>query len=251
MPSHRLDSGRHRSRAARARAAAVVPTSTAPDTATAGRHRVAPPPKSRYLAVATTAIVGAGVVALGTAAAVPSHGAPVRPANSPAAFVPIDGMGTSDGVTALHGTVSRDDPSLLLTRASRAARKPLAVRPLKGGELTSCFCWRWGSFHDGIDIAAPMGTPIYAAAAGVVQSAGPDPGYGNLIVIRHDPHTISFYGHEEKILVKPGQRVQAGELIALEGNLGFSTGPHLHFGVHIDNLPVDPIPWLGRRGVKI
>ncbi|PZS27514.1 MAG: hypothetical protein DLM59_16320 [Pseudonocardiales bacterium] len=138
------------------------------------------------------------------------------------------------------------------THASRSTvRYPMAARPVRGGVLTTCFCWRWGAFHDGIDLAAPMLTPIYAAAAGVVESAGAASGYGNLIVIRHDVHTITFYGHEEKILVKAGQHVHAGQVIALVGNRGFSTGPHLHFGLHIDNAPVDPIPWLARRGVKI
>jgi murein DD-endopeptidase MepM/ murein hydrolase activator NlpD len=245
VPSHRQNPGRHRTEADK------------PSVAAAGRHRVAPPPKSRYAAVATTAVLGAGVVALGTAAAVPSHGSPMSTARgSMTAFAvggTATGIGPGDGVPALHGMVSRDTPgSPSPTRASRATtRVPLAVRPLKGGVLTSCFCWRWGQFHDGIDIAAPLGTPIYAAAAGIVQSAGPSSGYGNLIVIRHDPHTITFYGHEEKILVKVGERVQPGQVIALEGNLGHSTGPHLHFGVHVDNTPVDPIPWLARRGVKI
>ncbi|MDP9239972.1 MAG: M23 family metallopeptidase [Actinomycetota bacterium] len=247
MPSHRQDSrrnsGRHRSGAA-----------ARPSAPASGRHRVAPPPKSRYAAVATTAILGAGVVALGTAAAIPSTPAPVAAASTRSlVFAGVGGSPSmGDGVVALHGTVSRDAPGLMSTRASRSTvRYPLAFRPVKGGTLTSCFCWRWGAFHDGIDIAAPMFTPIYAAAAGVVESAGPEPGYGNLIVIRHDAHTITFYGHEERILVKPGQQVHAGQVIALVGNRGFSTGPHLHFGLHIDNAPVDPIPWLARRGVKI
>lgn len=199
-----------------------------------------------------TAILGAAVVALGTAAALPSQAAPVTSASARSpAVTALGANGLGDGVATLHGTVSRDAPVLVTTRASRSTRFPLAVRPLRGGELTSCFCWRWGQFHDGIDIAAPMLTPIYAAAAGVAESAGPAPGYGSLIVIRHDAHTITFYGHEEKILVKPGQRVYPGQLIALEGNRGFSTGPHLHFGVHVDNQPVDPIAWLARRGVRI
>ncbi len=255
VPSHRQDSGRHRSGAAKASASpgrsAEAVDSSAEGVAANGRHRAAPPPKSRYAAVATTAILGAGVVALGTAAAVPPANPPGAAVTVQAAFAPTGAIGGSDGVPALHGTVSRDIAGLLSPRASRTTtRYALAVRPIKGGVLTTCFCWRWGKFHDGIDLAAPMLTPIYAAAAGVVESAGPAPGYGNLIVIRHDQHTITFYGHEERILVRAGQRVRAGDVIALEGNRGFSTGPHLHFGVHVDDQPIDPIPWLARRGVR-
>jgi murein DD-endopeptidase MepM/ murein hydrolase activator NlpD len=110
---------------------------------------------------------------------------------------------------------------------------------------------RWGRFHDGIDLAAPFGTPIYAVADGVVEKAGPDAGFGNLIVIRHDKDTETEYGHEEAILVRKGQRVHAGQLIALVGSRGVSTGPHLHFMVKVDGVAVDPVPWLARRGVKI
>jgi len=116
--------------------------------------------------------------------------------------------------------------------------------------MTSCFCMRWGVHHDGIDLAAPMLTPIYAAQAGVVKEAGADPGFGNKVVITHDTKTDTLYGHMEKILVREGERIRAGQLIALIGNRGQSTGPHLHFEVHLLGTPVDPVPWLERRGVK-
>ncbi|HEX5496273.1 MAG TPA: M23 family metallopeptidase [Mycobacteriales bacterium] len=144
-------------------------------------------------------------------------------------------------------------------RASRAAERaaelarPKWVRP-GTGYLSSCFCARWGTFHYGIDLAAPFGSPIYAAGDGVVIKAGPASGFGQWVVIQHADGDVTIYGHMEKFLVHIGERVQAGQLIALVGSEGESTGPHLHFEVHIGGLDgrrVDPIPWLAARGVTI
>ncbi|MDQ6874711.1 MAG: M23 family metallopeptidase [Actinomycetota bacterium] len=241
MSAHSRTNGRHR---------AVTDRPVEP---ARSRHRITRPPKSRYAAVATTAILGAGVVALGSGASLPSP-RPVAAASWQGQDSPVAGIGLGDGVLAPHGTAARYDPraGFAAPRASRGrSRQPLKYARPGTGRLTSCFCWRWGAFHDGIDLAAPMGAPIYAVADGVVEQAGPDPGYGNLIMIRHDKRTESFYGHEEKILVLPGQRVHAGQLIALVGNLGFSTGPHLHFGIRVDGVPVDPAPWLRRHGLTV
>ena len=104
--------------------------------------------------------------------------------------------------------------------------------PTKTGVLTSGYGWRWGRMHRGIDIAAPTGTPIYAAADGVVQKSGwNNGGYGNLVDIRHADGTITRYAHNSKLLVKKGQQVQQGQKISLMGSTGFSTGPHLHFEI--------------------
>ena len=90
---------------------------------------------------------------------------------------------------------------------------------------------RWGRFHEGIDLAAPMRTPEYAAADGVVLRARAASGYGKAVYILHENGDVTVYGHMVKILVEPGQYVDAGETIALLGNEGHSTGPHLHFEV--------------------
>ncbi|CAB4935216.1 unannotated protein [freshwater metagenome] len=99
-----------------------------------------------------------------------------------------------------------------------------------------------------------MLTPEYAAMDGVVVKAGAASGFGQAVYIQHENGDVTVYGHMETILVTEGQVVQAGETIALLGNRGQSTGPHLHFEVHvggIDGEKVDPIPWLAERGVTV
>jgi len=125
--------------------------------------------------------------------------------------------------------------------------------PLEG-RLTSCFCERWGTMHWGIDIAAPMYTPMYSAGNGVVVKAGPATGFGQAVYVQHDNGDVTVYGHMEVIEVVTGQRVAAGQEIALTGSQGFSTGPHLHFEVYVgglDGFRVDPVIWLANRGIYV
>ncbi|MCS6943139.1 MAG: peptidoglycan DD-metalloendopeptidase family protein [Geminocystis sp.] len=125
-------------------------------------------------------------------------------------------------------------------------------RPMPGfiwparGVLTSGFGRRWGRMHKGIDIAGPVGTPIVAAADGVVISAGWNAGgYGNVVRIRHFDGTITLYAHNSKILVRRGDYVTQGQQIAKMGSTGFSTGPHLHFEIHPQGRrPVNPLAFL-------
>lgn len=100
------------------------------------------------------------------------------------------------------------------------------------GTLTSGYGWRWGRMHQGIDIAAPTGTPIVAAAPGVVSFAGWNSGYGYLVEITHPDNSLTLYAHNSQILVQEGQKVAQGELISKMGSTGRSTGPHLHFEIH-------------------
>lgn len=104
--------------------------------------------------------------------------------------------------------------------------------------------------HPGIDIGAPLGAPIYAAADGYVQYAGPASGFGNEVILTHAGGVTTVYGHMSKILVSSGP-VTTGQPIALVGALGESTGPHLHFEVHVDDRLVDPLAWLAAHGVKV
>lgn len=99
-------------------------------------------------------------------------------------------------------------------------------------------------FHAGQDIGAPMGTPIYAATAGTVAYAGWASGYGNYTCIDRGSGFATCYGHQSKILVAVGQPVQQGQQIGLVGSTGNSTGPHLHFEVRINGVPVNPVPYL-------
>jgi len=94
--------------------------------------------------------------------------------------------------------------------------------------------------HEGLDISAPMGTQIIAAAAGVVVEVGNENGYGNLITIDHGNGVVTRYGHCSRIIARIGQRVQRGDKIALVGSTGISTGPHLHYEVIVNGKPVNP-----------
>jgi murein DD-endopeptidase MepM/ murein hydrolase activator NlpD len=137
--------------------------------------------------------------------------------------------------------------------ASRAARAPKTVLPTQG-VLTTCFCQRWGQMHYGLDLAAPLGTPIYSAADGVVLQAGRKSGYGNAVYIQDADGDVHIYGHMRYYDVEAGDVVHAGDQIAKVGNEGFSTGPHLHYEIHrggIDGRPIDPEEWLAERDVNV
>jgi murein DD-endopeptidase MepM/ murein hydrolase activator NlpD len=114
------------------------------------------------------------------------------------------------------------------------------------GTLTSGYGWRWGRMHKGVDIAAPIGTPIWASAAGEVMSAGwNEGGYGNLVKLRHADGSVTLYAHNSRILVYEGQSVRQGEVIAFMGSTGRSTGAHLHFEIHPSGEgAVNPIAYL-------
>ena len=118
------------------------------------------------------------------------------------------------------------------------------------GVISSGFGWRWGRLHAGLDIAAPIGTPILAAATGVVDYAGwSDGGYGNMIDIRHSDGTITRYGHLNEIYVKEGQSVSQSQSIGAMGSTGFSTGPHLHFEIRPNGgSAIDPMAFLASAG---
>lgn len=117
--------------------------------------------------------------------------------------------------------------------------------PVAAPRLSSMFGVRWGKPHEGIDMAAPIGTPVFAAAAGEVIYAGDQVrGYGNMIVLKHDRDLVTVYAHNSLLLVHTGDRVAAGQEIARVGDTGRSTAPHLHFEVRRGELPQDPVPFL-------
>lgn len=114
-----------------------------------------------------------------------------------------------------------------------------------GGTITSPYGWRDGPFfghelHDGVDIGAPMGTPVVAPMPGMVVMAGPNGGYGNYIKIDHGGGVATFYGHLESIAAAIGDLVEAGQTIGTVGSTGASTGPHLHFGASVMGGSYDP-----------
>ena len=128
-----------------------------------------------------------------------------------------------------------------------------AVAPTTG-RVTSCYGSRWGTLHAGVDIAAPIGTPVFSPESGVVLQAGPASGFGLAVAVQHGDGTITLYGHVNRFFVSAGQTVTAGQQIAEVGNRGQSTGPHLHFEVHKGGLyanRTNPVPWLTAHGISL
>lgn len=114
------------------------------------------------------------------------------------------------------------------------------------GTITSRFGARWGEHHSGIDIAVPKGTPNKAADGGVVIYAGWYGNYGKLVIIDHENGYTTYYGHNDTITVKKGQRVARGDIIGRAGETGRATGPHLHFEVRKNGVAVNPLPFLNK-----
>lgn len=142
------------------------------------------------------------------------------------------------------GTVATPEPAP--TAGPVPSGRPAPLRwPLAAPRVTSRFGKRWGRPHEGIDMGAPIGTPVYAAAAGSVLYSGDQVrGYGNMVVLKHADGLVTVYAHNSRLLVRAGDQVGAGQEIARVGDTGRSTAPHLHFEVRRRDVPVDPIPFL-------
>ena len=137
--------------------------------------------------------------------------------------------------------------------APAAAASPIgsAIQMITG-RITSGFGARWGTVHQGLDIAAPIGTPIKVPLDGTVIDSGPASGFGLWVRVRHDDGTITVYGHINRSLVRVGQRVTAGQEIAEVGNRGQATGPHLHIEVITPSgTKINPQPWLMQHNIGI
>ncbi|HEX8216816.1 MAG TPA: M23 family metallopeptidase [Allosphingosinicella sp.] len=125
-----------------------------------------------------------------------------------------------------------------------------AGRPVSSASFTSGYGTRSDPFrgsaamHAGVDLAGPLGTPIYATADGIVGRSSYEGAYGNLVEINHGQGLQTRYGHLSRLIARPGQRVRRGELIGLMGSTGRSTGSHLHYEVRIDGRAVNPIPFI-------
>ncbi|MGB6064226.1 MAG: peptidoglycan DD-metalloendopeptidase family protein [Desulfomonilaceae bacterium] len=136
-----------------------------------------------------------------------------------------------------------------LSAPIRGKRDPVVPElkfPVLGGVLTSPFGYRWGRFHKGLDIAAPIGHPVLACADGRVIFTGSRKRfrrYGNTVLIDHGRGVYTYYAHLSAIKVKKNQRVRRGQKIALVGNTGRSTGPHLHLEVRVINKVYNPLAY--------
>ena len=135
-------------------------------------------------------------------------------------------------------------------KAEREAKK--WVRPIQAGHVTSLYGYRWGRHHDGVDYAAPTGTPLYAMSRGTVISSGWNGGLGQKVAIQFWDGSVAWYGHMSRIDVYAGQTVMPGQMVGAVGNTGNSTGPHLHLEIQAaptgDN-PLNPVPWLAQHGL--
>lgn len=119
------------------------------------------------------------------------------------------------------------------------------IYPARGTTLTSRFGQRWGRMHNGVDLAAPTGTKIRAADGGKVISAGWEGALGYCVRIDHGQNKVTVYGHCSKLFVKKGDKVYQDQHIANIGSTGRSTGPHVHFEVHVNGVPKNPLKYLG------
>ncbi|MBS2023342.1 MAG: M23 family metallopeptidase, partial [Deltaproteobacteria bacterium] len=133
----------------------------------------------------------------------------------------------------------------LSSESTLADRRPGArlLWPVHG-VLISRFGDRHGEHHEGIDLAAPEGTHIVAAAPGTVVFVGEQRGYGQLVLVAHGGDLVTVYAHNEENLVTVGQKVDRGQALARVGRTGNASGPHLHFEVRADAHAVDPLPYL-------
>ena len=180
---------------------------------------------------------------------------------------PVPRSGTSEGeLTGRAGEVRVDLDALirranLLAGSFREAADSLALHTERlaatpsimptAGWLSSAFSrmrahpiLHYARAHEGIDVSAPMGSPIEAPANGTVVETGWEAGYGNMVVIDHGFGIVTKFAHCSRILAHKGQKVTRGDRIALVGNTGLSTGPHLHYEVHVNGRPVDPLKYV-------
>ena len=148
----------------------------------------------------------------------------------------------------VYEDIVREPVAKVVERGTKAP--PTYIKPISGGRMSSTFGRRKApkrgasTYHKGIDWAVPTGTSVCAARGGVIAKAGWGSGYGYCVFIQHDDGVVTRYGHLSKILCKPGQSVKQGEKIALSGNTGVSTGPHLHFEILVGGSQVNPLSYL-------
>ena len=148
-------------------------------------------------------------------------------------------------IDLLAETMRREFPGAASYASDSAPHTTPSIWPA-AGYVSSPYGLRFGGteFHQGIDIAADMGTPIVATADGIVTAAGWNGGYGNMVDVDHGGGIVTRYGHASALAVTVGQQVRRGEVIAYVGSTGRSTGPHVHYEVRVDGQPVNPAGYL-------
>ena len=148
-------------------------------------------------------------------------------------------------IDLLAETMRREFPGAASYASDSAPHTTPSIWPA-AGYVSSPYGLRFNGteFHQGIDIAADMGTPIVATADGVVTAAGWNGGYGNMVDVDHGGGIVTRYGHASAVAVTVGQQVRRGEVIAYVGSTGRSTGPHVHYEVRVNGAPVNPAGYL-------
>ncbi|MEU6974404.1 MULTISPECIES: M23 family metallopeptidase [unclassified Streptomyces] len=219
-------------------------------------------PSIRIAAVATLATAGLGAsLVAGAGSAFAAEGTAAVAGTTSAAIAKQAAVQaeTATQVKAAQVKAAAAKAQVKVVAAKKAASW---VKPVSAYTLSASFNQggaMWAHKHSGQDFAVPVGTPVKAAAAGTVVKAGPNgggdgPAYGNAIVVKHANGTYSQYAHLSKIKVNIGQSVAAGQQIALSGNTGNSSGPHLHFEIRTTpnyGSAVNPAAFLRSHGVSI
>jgi murein DD-endopeptidase MepM/ murein hydrolase activator NlpD len=204
-----------------------------------GRRRLPKLPSRRYAAVIASAVLGAAVVALGSASVIPDD---------------LTSKHEDQSVLSVAGLLDRADPQDSAPPAVSADSDAPDVwyLPLRYPyQITSLFGPRWGRIHWGTDLAAPTGTPIYAVHDGVVYDSSFESGYGLHVSIDHGDGVKIVYAHASELLVGNGRHVRAGDMIARVGSTGNSTGPHLHFEIHVHDGFYDAVKFMREHGVDL
>lgn len=225
-----------------------------------GKHRISAPPTTlkggRAALIALAA--GAAVAAVATGTTVDKSATTATTADGTPDLGPgvVTGSTDTDMSAFKRGLAKGSQLAAAEEARENLKRRPMYTSPIPMGAytFTSSFGPRWGSFHGGLDLAAPLGTPIHAVTDGVVINAGPASGYGHWVQVQAADGTVTMYGHMSSsgVLVQKGQHVTAGDVIALVGNEGFSFGPHVHFEVWKNGTTkIDPMPWLAQHGVRM
>ncbi|MFE4670419.1 M23 family metallopeptidase [Streptomyces sp. NPDC056716] len=212
----------------------------------------------------TTAVLGAGVAVAAELSSAPAKAPTAAPAAAPAAKAPAAKAEAPAKAPAKAPEKAQAAPKAAAASAPKAksAAVPSWVKPVKQYTKTASFAQngaRWAATHSGQDFAVPTGTQVYAAHGGTVvkaggNGAGDGPAYGNAIVIKHGSGTYSQYAHLSQVNVKVGQIVKTGQKIALSGNTGNSSGPHLHFEIRQSanyGSAIDPVSFLRAKGLTI
>lgn len=216
----------------------------------------------RYTAVVGSAVAGASIVAMATGAGMPSEERDpgtsravadiAALAEETSAPEPVEGQAQADPATNTPVTTAEEVALTERTSPVTGQAAQIAWTPMLDNiTITSLFGQRWGRNHNGVDFDAATGDPVYAAYPGTVTHAGWESGFGNLVIVDHGDGVETYYAHNSEVLVSEGDWVDAGGQISNAGNTGRSFGSHVHFEIHVNGQPVEPLNYLAEAGLDL